>query len=125
MKRLAMVLCMVSLPAWSAWVPYQSSPQTEELYESVALSKDAGRIRLWTLSNYAQPMTSLEAKVYRSDKTLTTIDCTLRRSGAEQVLRFSDLNGQGVLLDTMEVPLRLTSIRPGGTDELLLRALCP
>lgn len=111
-------------PANAAWVPYQNRAGVDELYDSAFLSNEQGRVKLWTLTNFVTPLTSLEAKDYASEKTLTTIDCNNRKAGAEQVIRYAGRDGKGDVVGDMQTPLRLTSVRPGSTDEALIRTIC-
>jgi hypothetical protein len=120
----AVIASSTAVPAHAGWVSYQKRADADELYDSVFVSSEQGRIKLWTLTNFATPLTSLEAKEYASEKTLTTIDCSSRKAGAEQVIRYAGKDGKGGVVGEMQTPLRLTSVRPGSTDEELIRALC-
>ena len=121
----AVVLAIAAAaPAHAGWVSYQKRADADELYDSSFVSNEQGRVKLWTLTNFAKPLTSLEAKEYSSEKTLTTIDCASRKSGAEQVIRYTGKDGKGDVVGDMQTPLRLTSVRPDSTDDALLRAIC-
>lgn len=113
-----------SLPASADWTSYQRHADGEELFDPAVVGREQARIRLWTLTNFAKPMTSLEATQYLSEKVLTTIDCAARKSGAEQVIRYSGKNAEGEVVGMMETPLRLASVRPSGSDEALLDRVC-
>ncbi len=117
----ATLLC---LPASADWISYQRHADGEELFDPAFLGREQSRIRLWTLTNHGKPMTSLEGKDYLSEKVLTTIDCATRKSGAEQVIRYSGPNAGGEVVGMMETPLRLASVRAGSSDELLIREVC-
>ncbi len=119
----ALVLASVA-PAQAAWVSYQKRADADELYDNAFVANEQGRVKLWTLTNFAKPLTSLEAKEYASEKTLTTIDCASRKTGAEQVLRYTGKDGQGELVGDMQTPLRLTSVKAGSTDDELIKVLC-
>ncbi len=120
----AVMAVATAAPAHAAWVSYQKRADADELYDSAFLSNEQGRVKLWTLTNFAKPLTSLEAKEYASEKTLTTIDCASRKVGAEQVVRYTGKDGQGAVVGDMQTPLRLTAVRPGSTDEELVSKIC-
>ncbi len=121
----AFALALVAVaPVHAAWVSYQTRADAEELYDNALLSNEQGRLKLWTLTNFAKPLTSLEAKEYSSEKTLTTVDCASRKAGAEQVIRYAGKDGKGDVVGDMQTPLRLTGVRPGSTDEELLARIC-
>ncbi len=119
-----MLAAVTTAPAHAAWVAYQKRADADELYDSVFLSNEQGRVKLWTMTNFARPLTSLEAKEYASEKTLTTIDCGSRKVGAEQVIRYTGKDGKGEVVGDMQTPLRLTAVRPGSTDEELVGKIC-
>ncbi len=120
----AAVALALGAPAHAAWVSYQKRADADELYDSSFVSNEQSRVKLWTLTNFAKPLTSLEAKEYASEKTLTTIDCASRKSGAEQVIRYTGTHANGDVVGDMQTPLRLTSVRPGSTDEALIITIC-
>lgn len=125
MKKILMTLAaLLSLNAHAEWVSYQRGADTDELYDNKIISRDASTIKLWTLTSFAKPMTTLEGKDYQSEKMLTTVDCALRKIGAEQVVRMTSRNGQGETVSMMESPLRLMSVRSGSADERLLEKVC-
>jgi hypothetical protein len=125
MKKILMTLAaLLSLNVHAEWVSYQRGADADELYDNKIISRDASTIKLWTLTSFAKPMTTLEGKDYQSEKMLTTVDCALRKIGAEQVVRMTSRNGQGETVSMMESPLRLMSVRSGSADERLLEKLC-
>lgn len=118
------IAAMSFAPAQAAWVSYQQRADATELYDNAFLSNEQGRVKLWTMTNFAKPLTSLEAKEYSSEKTLTTVDCASRKSGAEQVIRYAGKDGNGDVISDMQTPLRLTTVRAGSTDEELVGKIC-
>ncbi len=119
-----MLVLLMCLPASAEWISYQQSAETEELFDPVIISRDQGRVKLWTLTNYAKAITSLEAQELLSEKTLTTIDCANRKMGAEKVLKYAGKNGQGTLVGTMNTVLRMTSVREGSAEQILMDSMC-
>ncbi len=118
------VMLAAAMPASAEWVLYQRSTETDEFYDAKFVSYTARQLKLWTLTNYPNPVTNLEGKQLLSEKALTTIDCETRKSGSEQVLKYSRKNAEGELVGSMETALRLISVRKGSSDELLLEKLC-
>jgi hypothetical protein len=125
MKKILILLAAFgSLNAHAAWVSYQRSADADELYDSQLVSRDGTNVKLWTMTNFAKPMTTLEGKDYQSEKMLTTIDCAKKKTGAEQVVRLSGRDGQGDVISTMDSPLRLVAVKAGSADESLLAKVC-
>ena len=120
----ALLCLLVSLPACAEWLSYKRTPDTDELYDSAFVSREGKRVKLWTLTDYAKPITSLEGQELLSEKALTTVDCDARKVGSEKVLKFTEAHGKGSLVGAMETSLRLTTVRPGSADEALLEKVC-
>ena len=76
------------------------------------------------MTNHATALTNLEGKEPLSEKSLTTIDCTSKKIGAEVVMTFSGKGTTGATLGNMETPLRMTSIKPGSAEEALMNVTC-
>ncbi len=128
MKKLCFMLVIaagaLSATAQAEWISYQRNADTDELVEAQTVSSEGSRVKIWTLTNYRQPMSTIEGQAYASEKMLTTVDCASRKAGAEQVLRYSEANAAGEVVSAMETPLRLLSVKAGSTDDALLNRVC-
>ncbi len=125
MKKIFLMLAIAaSVPAHAEWISYQRSADIDELVDARPLSRDGSRLKIWTLTNYAKPMTTLEGQDYASEKMLTTVDCASRKAGAEQVIRYSSSDAGGEVVSSMDTPLRLIAVKAGSTEEALLARLC-
>jgi hypothetical protein len=112
------------LPAFADWVPYQRNANNEELYDNQFLSRQGGVVKLWTLTEYTEPITSLEGQELLSEKFLTAIDCAARKIGSEKVMKYAGRRAEGKLISTMDTMLRMTSVRKGSSDEVLIDRVC-
>jgi hypothetical protein len=121
---LASVLVFTCVHAHAEWVAYQRHAEAEEFHEATPVSREQGRIKLWTLTDYLKPITTLEGNEVSSEKVLTTIDCENKKMGSEQVTRYAGKQAQGAVVSAMETKLRLASVRSGSTDAVLLEKLC-
>lgn len=121
---IAVLALSFSLPAFAEWVPYHRNADNEELYDNRFISREGGVIKLWTLTDYTQPITSLEGQELLSEKFLTTLDCNARKVGSEKVMKYTGRRAEGKLISTMDTMLRLTSVRKGSSDEVLLDRVC-
>ena len=125
MKKILLLLALAAcLPAQAEWVAYQRTADADELRDAQPLSRNGSRLKIWTLTNYAKPMTTLEGREYASEKMLTTVDCATRKAGAEQAIRYGALNAVGEVISSMETPLRLVSVKAGSAEDALLQAVC-
>ncbi len=121
---LALFALSYSLSALAEWVPYHRNADNEAYYDNQFLSRDGSLIRLWTLTDYQKPITNLEGQELLSEKSLTTIDCQSRKVGSEKVMKYAGQRAEGRLVSTMDTKLRLTSVRKGGSDDILLDKVC-
>lgn len=129
MKKLFFVLLGIlgllsCVPASAEWVPYYQGAETEEFFDPQLISQEKGLLKLWTLTTYAAPITSLEGQELQSEKTLTTVDCPARKTGAEKVIKLTGKNGDGMVVATMDTVLRLGRVRAGSADDQLLGKIC-
>ena len=121
---LAATLVFTCAFAHAEWLTYQRHAEAEEFHEATPISREQGRIKLWTLTDYLKPITTLEGNEVSSEKVLTTIDCDSKKMGSEQVIRYAGKQAQGAVVSAMETKLRLASVRGGSTDAVLLEKLC-
>jgi hypothetical protein len=121
---LASALVFTCVSARAEWVAYQRHAEAEEFHEATPVSREQGRITLWTLTDYLKPITTLEGNEVSSENVLTTIDCESKKMGSEQVIRYAGKQAQGTVVNAMDTKLRLASVRTGSTDAVLLEKLC-
>ena len=117
-------LALTSFVTHAEWKSYTKNTEVEEFFDSAFISKDSGKIKLWTLSNYVAPLTTLEGKEILSEKSLTTLDCSAQKIGAEKIIKYEKKMAQGVVVSEMETALRLSSMRSGSADQILKEKLC-
>ena len=125
MKKIFLMLAIAaSVPVHAEWISYQRTGEIDDLVDAQPLSRDGSRLKIWTLTNYPKPMTTLEGQDYSSEKMLTTVDCTGRKAGAEQVIRYSGKDAGGDVVSSMDTPLRLIAVKAGSTEDALLARVC-
>ena len=121
---LASALVLTCVSAIAEWITYQRHAEAEEFHEATPVSREQGRIKLWTLTDYLKPITTLEGNEVSSEKVLTTLDCENKKMGSEQVIRYAGKQAKGTVVSAMETKLRLASVRNGSADAVLLEKLC-
>ncbi|MFM8466948.1 MAG: surface-adhesin E family protein [Oxalobacteraceae bacterium] len=123
-RLLGCVMLTCYLPAHADWVSYQRHTDHEEFYDNQFLSRQGDVIKLWTLTEHKQPITSLEGQELLSEKFLTAVDCAVRKTGSEKVMKYTGRRAEGTLVSTMDTTLRMASVRKGSADEELLNRVC-
>ena len=126
MKNFALFisLAMACCAAHAEWKSYAKNSEAEEFFDTAFISKESGKIKLWTLTNYAAPLTTLEGKEILSEKSLTTVDCSSQKIGAEKIIKYEKRSALGTVVSEMETALRMSSIRSGSADQILKEKLC-
>ena len=121
------ILCAVwvcwCLPAHAEWTQLTQNAEGTFFYE-LAGQAQGERVSVWRLTDFAQPLTNLEGKEVRSEKTLTTVDCKVSKIANSLVTRYAAVQAQGEVMNHYETPLRFTRIAPDGVDALLMKKLC-
>ena len=121
---LAAALLACSLPAVAAWTAYTQTPATSEFYDGATIEKRGATVKVWTMTNHTSALTNLEGKELLSEKSLTTIDCSNKKIGAEVVMTFAGRDTSSTRLGNMETPLRMTAIKAGSADDALMHTVC-
>ena len=121
---MAAALLACSLPAAAAWTAYSQSAAASEFYDGATIEKKGTTVKVWAMTNHTSALTNLEGKELLSEKSLTTIDCSNKKIGAEIVMTFAGRDTTGSRLGNMETPLRMTAIKPGSADGALMNAVC-
>ena len=110
-------------PAYAEWLPLTQNDEGSFFYEPNT-QVQTEHISVWRLTDFAQPLTNLEGKEVRSEKTLASVDCKASKLANSQVTRYAEVHAQGEVMNHYETPLRFTRIAPEGVDALLLKKLC-
>ena len=121
------ILCAVCvcwcLPAHAEWTQLTQNAEGTFFYE-LAGQAQGELVSVWRLTDFAKPLTNLEGKEVRSEKTLTTVDCKALKLANSLVTRYAGGQAQGEVMNHYETPERFTRIAPEGVDALLLKKLC-
>lgn len=121
---LSVIGLLACSPAFAAWTAYDQTAATSEFFDAATVEKVGSTVRVWAMTNHHAALTNLEGKDLLSEKSLTTIDCSAKKIGAEIVMTFSGKDTTGTRLGNMETPLRLTPIKAGTSDAILMNIVC-
>jgi hypothetical protein len=127
MKRLLILLMMVSQPAWAEWVMLGDAPGGSDLFtyywDPATVRKTPNGQRMWVMFSYEQQhFRSFGA--YQSSKLLWEFDCGGERSRILQRTWHSGTMGAGSSINPAEDPSRWAVVSPGAVDEHALKAIC-
>ena len=111
------------LPAHADWTELTQNAEGTFFYE-LAGQAQGERVSVWRLTDFAKPLTNLEGKEVRSEKTLTTLDCKASKIANSQMTRYAGVHAQGEVMNNYETPECFARVAPEGVDALLLKKLC-
>ncbi len=111
------------MPVHAEWTQLTQNAEGTFFYE-LAGPATGERVSVWRLTDFAKPLTNLEGKEVRSEKTLTSVDCKASKLANSQMTRYAGVHAQGDVMNHYETPERFTRVAPEGVDALLLKKLC-
>ena len=127
MKRLLILLMLVSQPAWAEWVIVGSAPGGSDAFthyiDPATLRKTPNGRRVWTLNDYEQPQTDRSGS-YRSTLLVNEFDCAGERSRFLQGSAFSGQMGAGSVVGFDNSPGQWSIVAPGSIGDITLKAVC-
>ena len=128
MKRLLILLMLVSQPVWAGWVKLSEvGSGTETAYTSyfdpATVRKTPNGRRVWGLKSFAQPQQGSRG-TYQSEKLLYEFDCNGERLRVLQWTEYSDPTGDGEMRGTRNDPEQWIVVYPGSIGETRLKAAC-
>ena len=113
-------LCM---PLHAEWRELSSTAENQFWYDD-AIEREGDQVSVWRITDFSTPLTNLEGKEVRSEKTRTTIDCAQKKIADSQVTRYAQAHATGEVMNHYETPLRFTRIAPGSVDAWLAPSAC-
>jgi hypothetical protein len=127
MKRLLLLLMLVSQPVWAEWVEAGRSGEGtgahNYYWDPTTVRKTANGRRAWLMSSWDQPQTRSFGN-YQSTKELWEFDCAGERVRTLQASAYSGPNGAGEELAKRDNPVAWSFAIPGSNGEYLLNAAC-
>lgn len=111
------------LPLHAEWRELSNTAEGQFWYDD-AIEREGDKVNVWRITDFSTPLTNLEGKEVRSEKTRTTIDCAQNKMAYSQVTRYAQSHATGEVMNQYDTPLRFTRIAPGGVDALLAQKVC-
>jgi hypothetical protein len=126
MKRLLLLLMLVSPPVWAGWVelgPVGEGADAFTIYwDPATLRKTADGRRAWMMGSYEQSWT--KSVPYQSFKSLTEVDCAGERTRTLQKVLYSGPMGTGETVGQSNDPTGWRVFIPGSVGDERLKAIC-
>ena len=128
MKRLLILLMVVSQPVWADWTKLGEVPLTREAYthyvDTASVRKTQSGWRIWTMYSFIQQQTNARGEPYQSLRMLEEVDCIGEKIRSLHVSGVSDpmLGGSTVWVDDEPKPWKF--IPPNTAAASLFKSLC-
>jgi hypothetical protein len=129
MKRLLILLMLVSQPAWAEWVRIGSWDGGKDggkatfYIDPATVRKTANGRRAWSMRSHEQPF-AVGFTSHQSAKTLDEFDCAGERYRKLQSSWYSGPMGTGQSVWSSDEPDRWTVVIPESIAEIQLQAAC-
>ena len=128
MKRLLILLMLVSQPAWAGWVELATSGSGTDkaithYWDPETVRKTPNGRRAWIMTDYDQPQVK-SFGTFQSTKMVNEIDCAGERVRNLQVAAFSGPIGTGEVVASDNSLGEWVFAGPGSIGEFQLQAIC-
>ena len=127
MKRLLILLMLVSQPAWAEWVELGTAGEGERAYthywDPATVRKTADGRRIWTITSFEKPQTQ-SFGTFLSRKDLIEYDCVGERVRSLAGSAHSGQMGSGEYIFGVDTPSEWSFVSPETVDAARLKATC-
>ena len=128
MKRLLILLMLVSQPVWAEWVRLgqanTGAPDSFTHYlDPATVRKTSNGRRAWTMTSFEKPQTFF-GKTYLSMQQHLEFDCVGERVRSLQTALNASKTGDGKLVESSNEPTSWNVSPPGSVYETQLKAVC-
>lgn len=126
MKKIIFTLLIIAFAGFAhgAWTSIAISNKGDEFFiDTQTLKKDGSSRKVWTLTNYVSHMEYKQQKVV-STKEFVEFDCANDRSRSLTHYLYSEKNGQGTIIDTLNEPPVWSYAVPDSAYYSVLKRVC-
>ena len=128
MKRLLILLMLVSQPAWAEWVELGRAGSGPDMavtvyFDPETLRKTHNGRREWAMHSFDQRQTRSWG-TFQSVKSLNEFDCGGERTRSLQLVWYSGPMGEGRVVSSDNSPDEWIVGSPGSIAEAQLKAVC-
>ncbi len=123
MKRLLILLMLVSQPAWAGWERLGETDSFTYYVDPTTLRKTPNGRRVWTMQSFGSPQRD-EGGIYQSGKLLVEFDCAGERTRRLEVIFYSGPMGEGLVGIQSSSASQWRFASPGSVGDIELKAVC-
>lgn len=123
MKRLVVVLVLVSTPVWAGWTSVGDNNAGTVYADADTIVRNGNTARMWSLLDYKAFQRMVEVG-YFSQKTQTEYDCAERRARGISLLLYAEHMGAGKVIYADESPHDWESLAADPITENLRTVAC-
>ena len=116
-------------PIESRWVEVAGNDDTKVYVDTQSMGRKGAKARIWLKWQNTKPSETAgyPKKSYLSEKALAIYDCPARSSATIQVIRYSDVDTSGEVVESLSVPVERAQFRdvaPETIGEVILNYVC-
>lgn len=121
----AVIMAIDSFGATAAWIQMGQSSRSggyTTYVEQDSAQRDANKVKIWTMTDFASKQ--VNGYEYLSNRAQREYDCKTRQTRALYLTVHSMNMLGGVIVDTMNVPMKWSSVTPGSVAEAFFNFAC-
>lgn len=123
MKKLAVVLLLLSSPAWAGWKSVGEEDSGKSYADPATLVKSGNTVKMWSLLDYKAFQRMVEVG-YFSQKSLVEYDCKEKQIRGLVVSLHAEHMGEGKVIYADESPHEWEVLVPDTMGEVLWKFAC-
>ena len=130
MNRILFVLLMMTCSvAWADWELLVEDTERKTIWyiEKSSVQREGVISKMWHMTNFLSTRKSKDGKPYKSEKVFYGYDCKTKRSNIYKAVRYSQLDGKGSVVDSLDFEVldeKWEPIVPGAFDAELWKIAC-
>ena len=123
MKKLAMVLMLLSSPAWAGWKAVGEEETGTSYADPATIVKTGSVVKMWSLLDYKAFQRMVEVG-YFSQKSLVEYDCKEKQARGLAVKLHAEPMGEGKVIYEDDSPHEWEALVPDTMGEVLWKFAC-
>ena len=130
MKRILFVLLIMNCSvSWAEWELFGEDTERKTIWyiEKSSVQREGVISKMWHMTNFLSTRKSKDGKPYKSEKVFYGYDCKTKRSNIYKAVRYSQLDGKGSVVDSLDFEVlgeKWEPIVPGAFDAELWKIAC-
>ena len=124
MKKLVVVLLLVSTSAWAEWTLVSASDKSDIYTDTATIRKRGNKVKMWTLTDYKSPQPVRNGEPILSIKSQYEFDCDEEQVRTVFLMIHAGHMGTGETVHSASPPEKWRPVPPGSVAAKLWKIAC-